>query len=84
MNLERRIRPTLRERAAFALQTPCDWLLRASCATYPTFLGVFKLMPSAYLAWASKVKARRAYYRAIRQVPAYGEFLGTRPGTRIP
>lgn len=84
MNLEPRTRPTLGEHVAFALQTPCDWLLKAACATYPTFLGIFRLMPAAYLAWASRVKARRAYYRAIREVPAYGEFLRKRPDEAIP
>jgi hypothetical protein len=46
MRSKRRVRPTVRERLAFAVQTPCDWILKAACATYPTFLGVFQLLPS--------------------------------------
>jgi phenylacetate-CoA ligase len=84
MNLERRVRPTLRERLAFAVQVPCDWLLKLSCATYATFLGVFKLLPPRYLAWASEVKARKAYYRAVNEVPAYRKFLRGRSGAAIP
>jgi phenylacetate-coenzyme A ligase PaaK-like adenylate-forming protein len=83
MNLDPRIRPTTRERLEFALQTPCDFVLRLACATYPTFLGVFKLMPPAYMAWASRVKARKAYYRALREVPAYRVFMLARANGRI-
>ena len=59
MRTQRRFRPTLRERLAFAAQTPCDFLLKAACATYPTFLGAFKRLPPAYLSWASSVKVCR-------------------------
>lgn len=84
MNLDRRTTATLRERIAFAAQAPCDWLIKASCASYSTFLATFKLLPPRYLAWASEIKARKAYYRAIRQVPAYGEFLRTSPISHVP
>src|SRR4051812_45148648 len=76
MPTPRRVRPTLRERLAFAVQVPCDFILKVACGTYPTFLGVFKLLPPSYLRWASGVKARKAYYRALRKVPAYGAFVG--------
>lgn len=84
MSTQRRVRPSLSERLAFAVQTPCDFLLKIACATYPTFLGVFKLLPPSYLAWASRVKARKAYYRALRTVPAYGAFVGTQRGAAVP
>lgn len=84
MRTQRRVRPTIRERLTFAVQTPCDLLLRAACGSYPTFLAAFRLLPPGYLAWASRVKARKAYYRALRQVPAYAAFVGTRPGSGIP
>ncbi len=84
MNLDPRIRPTTRERFEFALQTPCDFVLKLACATYPTFLGVFKLMPPGYMAWASRVKARKAYYRALREVPAYRAFMLARASGGIP
>ena len=84
MRTQRRVRPPLRERLAFAVQTPCDLILKAACGTYSTFLAVFRLLPPSYLAWASGVKARKAYYRALRQVPAYGAFVGAERGARIP
>ena len=84
MNLDQRTRPTLKERLEFALQAPCDWILKASCVTYATFLVMFKLLPPAYLSWASRVKARKAYYRALRRVPAYRQFLRTQVGALIP
>lgn len=57
MDLNRRTHPTLKERFEFALQAPCDFVLRLACASYTTFLGVFKLLPPSYMAWASRVKA---------------------------
>jgi len=82
MNLEQRTQPTFRERLEFALQTPCDWILKASCVKYETFLVMFRALPPSYLSWASRVKARRAYYRALRRVPAYRRFLHL-AGTRL-
>ena len=79
-----RVNPTLRERLAFAVQAPCDITLKLACASYPTFLGAFKLLPPRYLAWASKVKARKAYYRALDRVPAYGTYAGGRADSSIP
>jgi phenylacetate-CoA ligase len=84
MNLDLRIKPTARERLEFALQAPCDWILKASCATYATFLVMFRLLPPVYLSWASRVKARRAYYRALRRVPAYGQFVRAQGGASLP
>jgi phenylacetate-CoA ligase len=84
MDIDRRTTPTLRERVEFALQAPCDWVMKACCVTYPTFLALFKLLPPRYLEWASEVKARRAYYGAIRGVPAYREFIRAQRGTWIP
>ena len=45
MNLDQRTRPTLKERFEFALQAPCDWILKASCVKYATFLAMFRLLP---------------------------------------
>ena len=83
MQLVRRAYPTLRERIAFAVQSLCDTMLRVSCATYPTFLAAFKLLPPSYLTWASAVKARMTYYRAARDVPAYAAYLETSAGARL-
>jgi hypothetical protein len=63
MNLDQRARPTLKERLEFVVQAPCDWILKASCVRYASFLAMFRLLPPSYLAWASRVKARKAYYR---------------------
>lgn len=84
MNLDPRTLPTFAERVAFALQAPCDIVLKLACVTYPTFLAVFKLLPPAYMAWASRVKARKAYYRALREVPAYRDFMRSSPDGAIP
>src|ERR1700738_5731098 len=84
MNLDQRTRPTLKELLEFALQAPCDWILKASCVKYATFLAMFKLLPPSYLAWASRVKARKAYYRALRRVPAYRQFLRAEGGPLVP
>jgi len=45
---------------------------------------MFRLLPPSYLAWASRVKARRAYYRAIHQVPAYRQFLHAEGSPLVP
>src|ERR1700686_5166448 len=84
MNLDQRTRPTIRERLEFAVQAPCDWILKASCVKYATFLAMFKLLPPSYLAWASRVKARKAYYRALGKVPAYRQFLRAEGGQQVP
>jgi phenylacetate-CoA ligase len=84
VNLDQRIQPTLRERLEFAVQAPLDWVLKAACVTYTTFLAMFRLLPPSYLAWASRVKARKAYYRALRQVPAYRRFLDSQPARLVP
>jgi phenylacetate-CoA ligase len=75
MDIQPRTQPSLRERAEFLLQWPCDWALKAACAFYPAFRTAFRILPPAYLGWASGVKARRAYYRSLRLVPAYREFI---------
>ncbi|MDP4228966.1 MAG: phenylacetate--CoA ligase family protein [Bacteroidota bacterium] len=80
----RRTTPSLRERLSFAIQTPIDWLLKISCATYPTFLAVFKTLPPSYLVWASEVRARRAYYRAVRNIPAYEAYVNSQSGSAMP
>lgn len=84
MNLDQRIQPTFRERFEFGLQVPCDWILKASCVRYATFLGMFRLLPPSYLEWASRVKARKAYYRAQRKVPAYRAYLDSRADAMVP
>ncbi len=84
MNLDQRTQPTLRERFEFAIQAPLDWVLKAACVTYTTFLAMFRLLPPSYLAWASRVKARKAYYRALRQVPAYRRFLDSQLTRLVP
>ncbi|MGH7603069.1 MAG: phenylacetate--CoA ligase family protein [Gemmatimonadaceae bacterium] len=84
MNLDQRSHPSFSERIAFAIQTPCDWILKASCVKYSTFLSVFRLLPPSYLSWASRVKARKAYYRALRNVPAYRRFSYRQTAAQIP
>jgi phenylacetate-coenzyme A ligase PaaK-like adenylate-forming protein len=80
----RRTHPTLGERIAFAVQAPCDWFIKASCVRYASFLAVHRLLPPAYLTWASSVRARRAYYRALRYVPAYQAFIAGAGNGAVP
>lgn len=84
MKTTKRLFPTVLERVAFAVQIPCDWTLKLCCTTYPTFLALFRIMPPAYMAWASRIKARKAYYRALRTVPAYGVHVRRSAGMEIP
>src|SRR5689334_2068964 len=79
-----RVSPTLRERLAFAVQAPCDIALKLACGSYPTFLGAFKLLSPRYLAWASRTKARKAYYRALDRVPAYAAYVDARRDASTP
>ena len=84
MQTDRRTRPSIREIIAFLAQTPCDLALKAACGSYRTFVAIFRLLPPRYLSWASEVRARRAYYRALWSVPAYRRFAADAAGAAVP
>ncbi|HUL19724.1 MAG TPA: hypothetical protein VLV29_10705, partial [Steroidobacteraceae bacterium] len=68
-------RPTLGERVRFAALVPFDFLLQVACVRFETFLALFERLAPAFLDWAGRWRARRAFYRAAREVPAYRAFL---------
>lgn len=72
------LRPSWWDRLQFIALGPRDWLLYLICMTYRSFLWGFQLLSPRYMAWTSRVRARRAFYRAVRDVPAYGQFLADR------
>ena len=68
-------RPTLAERVRFAALVPCNLVLKAACVRFETFVAFFRRLTPAFLEWAGSWRARAAFYRAARQVPAYRRFL---------
>jgi len=68
-------RPSLWERLQFIALGPRDLLLGLICLNYDTFISGFELLCPGYLAWSSKIRARRAFYRAVADVPAYTQFI---------
>lgn len=70
--------PRWTDRLQFLALGPRDLLLYVVCLTYGTFFWSFRRLPPRYLAWTSNVRARRAFFRAVRNVPAYAEFVKTR------
>ena len=76
--------PTLADRLAFALVAPRTWLLKLLCARFEGFVWTFRHVPPAFLAWDSAIRARKAFHRARRKVPAYGRFVASRPPGSIP
>lgn len=66
------------DRCQFLALGPRDLVLFLVCLTYRTFFLLFRLLPPRYLAWTSRVRARRAFFRAVQQVPAYASFVAER------
>jgi phenylacetate-CoA ligase len=71
----RAARPGWMDRLSMAALAPRDWVLRLMAISYRSFIwGLAQLSPG-YLAWDSLTRARRAFFRAARHVPAYASFL---------
>ncbi len=68
-------RPSWLERIQFIALGPRDLLLALVCLNYDTFISGFELLCPGYLTWSSKIRARRAFYRALKNVPAYSEYV---------
>lgn len=68
-------RASLAEKARFAALAPFDFILKLACARFETFLALFEQLTPAFLDWAGRWRARAIFYRAVRQVPAYRQFL---------
>ncbi|MCX6257152.1 MAG: phenylacetate--CoA ligase family protein [Bacteroidia bacterium] len=70
-----KIRPVLADRFRFLFLIFRDVLLFLIAKRYSTFICGFRLLPPKYLDWTSRIRARRAYYYAVRHVPAYADFI---------
>lgn len=57
---------------------PRDWLLHLICCSYSSFLWGFEFLSPRYLAWSSRIRARKAFYHAASSVPAYADFLASK------
>ena len=53
-------------------------MLLLVCSSYRTFVWAFHAMGPRYMAWTSGIRAKRAFYRAVRDVPAYAKFVAER------
>ena len=67
--------PSVADRLQFLALGPRDWIVRIICVHYKTFLWGFSLMSPVLMEWSSRLRARRAMYRAAKLVPAYGKYL---------
>jgi len=71
----RKPRPSLTERARFALLAPFNLIVKLACARFETFLALFERLTPALLDWTGRWRARTTFYRAAQRVPAYRHFL---------
>lgn len=70
--------PSWIDRLNFFALGPRDLLLYLVSLSYRTFFGSFQLLSPRYLSWASRIRARRAFFRAVKKVPAYTKFVSDR------
>lgn len=66
-----------KDRLDFVALGPRDLLLYLVCSTYRIFFKSFEVLPPRYLAWTSRIRARRAFFRALRRVPTYAQFVNS-------
>lgn len=72
------VQPSLADLLSNALLIPRDWSLRLMARSYRSFIwGLASLTPT-FIAWDSRARARRAFLRAARDVPAYAQFFARR------
>jgi len=66
---------TLSDFVSQVLLVPRDWSLRLMGRSYASFVwGLAQLSPE-FMEWDSTARARRAFLRAAKRVPAYAQFL---------
>ena len=70
-----KFKPSLTDRIRFAILSMLDILMYFLAKSYPTYLKGTLLLPAKLLEWAGKEGAKRAYYSAVRKVPAYYNFI---------
>lgn len=63
------------DRVEFILLVPRTLLLVLICLRYKTFMWGFSLLSPRYMAWTARIRARHAFARAAREVPAYARYL---------
>lgn len=68
-------KPGFRERLGFVLIKPLELLLNLARLSDGRFTEVFRVLPLCFLTWASRVLERRAFFRALSQVPAYASHV---------
>lgn len=76
-------RPSLKEKLQFILLGPRDLVLYLVCLSYDTFRLAFNLLSPRYLAWSSRTRYIRAFYRAIKNVPAYRRYIEEQGATSV-
>ena len=75
--------PTFRERLRLLLLRPRDFFLQLLCWRYETFLWGFSRMSPGFLEQSGCLRARRAFFRAAKLVPAYARHLGQANATPV-
>ena len=78
------VQPALADRWSDALLVPRDWSLRLMARSYRSFIWGLASLSPAFMAWDSRVRARRAFLRAARAVPAYARFLARNSSAQDP
>jgi phenylacetate-CoA ligase len=73
--------PSWWERVQFLALIPLDWFLHLLGKSYQTFLWGFEQLPPWFMDHVGRIRARRALYNALRNVPAYALFLAKNNGT---
>ncbi|MBI5416850.1 phenylacetate--CoA ligase family protein [Candidatus Poribacteria bacterium] len=68
-------KPSMNDRFQFFFLRFRDILLFLITRRYNTFIKGFSLLSPKYLDWTSRIRAKRAYYFAIQNVPAYKTFI---------
>jgi len=71
--------PNMAERLSIATLGPRDWMLRLISVRYESFLWGFSLMQPRLMAASGCLRAKRAFYRAAKSVPAYAAHLQRTP-----
>ncbi|MBU4486728.1 MAG: phenylacetate--CoA ligase family protein [Candidatus Delongbacteria bacterium] len=70
-----KLHATIADQCRFVMLMFRDVLLYAISTRYSTFISGFRMLSPKYMDWTSKIRAKRAYYHAIRKVPAYRSFI---------
>lgn len=71
----KKLKSILLDQCAFVFLFFGDILLFFVAKNYTTFIKGFSILPPWYLAWTSKLRAKRLFNYASREVPAYKNFL---------